>query len=168
MSSIQSTLKLNNLPQLKLSATAKTTILTNQIIEFVVNEIKLIPHYDQMSTDLHLMHHIANVIENLERKDLEPKLDKKQLFLDIIKQLFPELSTEQLSFLDNFADFICSNNLYQQSVNLLMWSKTICKKLQNKFKYHSRKSIPYISKPKSKPKPKIISNTSKQIRSSRL
>ena len=57
------------------------------------------------------MHHIANVVENLERKDLEPKLDKKQLFIDIVKILFPDLKTEQLSFLDNFADFICASNL---------------------------------------------------------
>jgi hypothetical protein len=64
-----------------------------------------------MSTDLHLMHHIANVVENLERKDLEPELDKKQLFIDIVKILFPDLKTEQLSFLDNFADFICASNL---------------------------------------------------------
>jgi hypothetical protein len=137
MSSIQSTLnqlKLNNLPQLKLSATAKTTILTNQIIEFVVNEIKLIPHYDQMSTDLHLMHHIANVIENLERKDLEPKLDKKQLFLDIIKQLFPELSTEQLSFLDNFADFICSNNLVNRVSTVSKFVNVVKKNLQGSTK----------------------------------
>ena len=64
-----------------------------------------------MGTDLHLMHHIANVIENLERKDLDPKLDKKSLFLEIVKQLFPNLSTDHLMFLDNFADFICANNL---------------------------------------------------------
>ena len=113
-SSITSTLnqlKLNNLPQLKLSKTAKTTILNNQIIEFIVNEIKLIPNFETMGTDLHLMHHIANVIENLERKDLGPKLDKKSLFLEIVKQLFPNLSTDHLMFLDNFADFICANNL---------------------------------------------------------
>lgn len=104
-------LKLSNLPQLKLSNTAKTTILQNQIIEFVCSEIRMIPNFETMSTDLHLMHHIANVIENLERTDLAPKLDKKQLFLDIIKQLFPNLSTDQLLFLDGFADFICASNL---------------------------------------------------------
>ena len=104
-------LKLGKLTMLRLSSTIKTSILTNQIIEFVVNEIKLIPNYQTMSTDLHLMHHIANVVENLERKDLEPKLDKKQLFIDIVKILFPDLKTEQLSFLDNFADFICASNL---------------------------------------------------------
>ena len=88
-SSIASSLnqpKLHNLPQLKLSRTAKTSILSSQIIEFIEAEIKLIPNFENMATDLHLMHHIANVIENLERKDVDPKLDKKALFLDIIKQ----------------------------------------------------------------------------------
>ena len=111
ISSSLNQLKLGNLPQLKMSKTAKTTILTQQIIEFIVNEVKVIPNFQTMSTDLHLMHHICNVIENLERKDLEPKLDKKALFLDIVKQLFPDLNTNQLSFLDNFADFICASNL---------------------------------------------------------
>ncbi len=84
ISSSLNQLKLGNLPQLKMSKTAKTTILTQQIIEFIVNEVKVIPNFQTMSTDLHLMHHICNVIENLERKDLEPKLDKKALFLDIV------------------------------------------------------------------------------------
>ena len=104
-------LKLSNLPQLKLSSTVKTTILTNQIIEFIVNEIKLIPSYETMATDLHLAHHICTMIENLERTDLSPKLDKKQLFLDIIKNLFPDLNTHELIFLSNFADFICAQSL---------------------------------------------------------
>ena len=111
VSSSLNQLKLSNLPQLKLSSSAKTTILSKQIIEFVVSEIKLIPDFEVMSTDLHLMHHIANVIENLERKDLDPKLDKKHLFLEIIKALFPNLSTDHMMFLDNFADFICASNL---------------------------------------------------------
>ena len=111
VSSSLNQLKLSNLPQLKLSSSAKTTILSKQIIEFVVSEIKLIPDFEVMSTDLHLMHHIANVIENLERRDLDPKLDKKQLFLEIIKTLFPSLSTDHMMFLDNFADFICASNL---------------------------------------------------------
>ena len=111
VSSSLNQLKLSNLPQLKLSKTAKTSILSSQIIEFVVGEVKLIPNFDSMSTDLHLMHHIANVIENLERRDLDPKLDKKHLFLEIIKALFPSLSTDHMMFLDNFADFICASNL---------------------------------------------------------
>jgi len=111
VSSSLNQLKLSNLPQLKLSKSAKTSILSSQIIEFVVSEVKLTPNFDSMSTDLHLMHHIANVIENLERRDLDPKLDKKHLFLEIIKALFPSLSTDHMMFLDNFADFICASNL---------------------------------------------------------
>ena len=111
VSSSLNQLKLHNLPQLKLSrTTAKTSILSSQIIEFIVAKIKLIPNFENMATDLHLMHHIANVIENLERKDLDPKLDKKALFLNIIKQLFPNLSTDHMMFLDNFADFIYASN----------------------------------------------------------
>ena len=74
------------------------------------------------------MNHIANMIENLERSDLEPKLDKKQLFLDIVKQLFPNLNTDQLAFIDNFVDFICSNNLVNKVSNV---SKIVSKFKKN-------------------------------------
>jgi len=128
ISSSLNQLKTNNLPKLKLNKTIKTSILSNQIVEYIVNEIKLIPHYDTMSNDLHLMNHIANMIENLERSDLEPKLDKKQLFLDIVKQLFPNLNTDQLAFIDNFVDFICSNNLVNKVSNV---SKIVSKFKKN-------------------------------------
>jgi hypothetical protein len=129
ISSSLNQLKLGNLPQLKMSKTAKTTILTQQIIEFIVNEVKVIPNFQTMSTDLHLMHHICNVIENLERKDLEPKLDKKALFLDIVKQLFTDLNTNQLSFLDNFADFICASNLIAKVTTMQKVHQLVKKKL---------------------------------------
>ena len=111
ISSSLNQLKLNNLPQLKLSHTIKTSILSVQIVEYIVNEIKLIPSYETLSNDLHLLAHICNMIENLQRSDLSPKLNKKDIFLEIVKQLFPNLSTDNLMFLDTFVDFICSNGL---------------------------------------------------------
>ena len=124
-------LKITSLPQLKLSHTVKTSILSAQIVEFIVNEVKLIPHYETLSQDLHLMNHIANLIENLERRDLDPKLDKKTLFLDIIKQLFPNLNTDQLSFLDNFADFIVSHNLVGKVSTLSKFVSSVKKNLSS-------------------------------------
>jgi len=124
-------LKISSLPQLKLSHTVKTSILSAQIVEFIVNEVKLIPHYETLSQDLHLMNHIANLIENLERRDLDPKLDKKTLFLDIIKQLFPNLNTDQLSFLDNFADFIVSHNLVSKVSTLSKFVSSVKKNLSS-------------------------------------
>ena len=56
-------LQLSNLPQLKLSNTHKTTILSHQIID--MNPWVMISH-------------TANVIENLEWYDLNPKLDLKK------------------------------------------------------------------------------------------
>ena len=67
--------------------------------------------YETLSNDLHLLAHICNMIENLQRSDLSPKLNKKDIFLEIVKQLFPTLSTDNLMFLDTFVDFICSNGL---------------------------------------------------------
>lgn len=117
ISSSLNQLKLNNLPQLKLSHSIKTSILSVQIVEYIVNEIKLIPSYETLSNDLHLLTHICNMIENLQRTDLNPKLNKKDIFLEIVKQLFPSISTENLMFLDTFVDFICSNGLVNKVSN---------------------------------------------------
>ena len=122
-------LKLGNLPQLKLSKSVKTSILSSQIVEFIVLEIKLIPNFDLMARDLNLAHHICMMIENLERRDLEPKLDKKALFLEIIKQLFPDLTVVELSFLDNFVDYICASNLVNKVSTLSKFVSSVKKNL---------------------------------------
>jgi hypothetical protein len=99
-------LKTKNLPKLKLSKTAKSTILTNQIRDFIVADISKIPNFETLKTDLELIKHICNMIENLEKTDLDPKIDKKAIALDVIKLLFPDLTTDQTMFIDSFIDFI--------------------------------------------------------------
>jgi hypothetical protein len=104
-------LKTKNLPKLKLSKTAKSTILTNQIRDFIVADISKIPNFETLKTDLELIKHICNMIENLEKTDLDPKIDKKAIALDVIKLLFPDLTTDQTMFIDTFIDFIVSNSM---------------------------------------------------------
>ena len=129
ISSSLNQLKIGNLPQLKLSNTAKTTILSNQIVQFIVSEVQKIPQYETMSQDLHLFLFICNCIENLERTELSPKLDKKTIFLDIIKLLFPDLSAQQINFLDTFTDFVCSNQLVKKVSNFSRVYSSIKKNL---------------------------------------
>lgn len=104
-------LKTGNLPKLKLSKTAKSTILSNEIKTFIINDIMLIPNFELMKTDLELVKHIANMVEELNRKAVDPKIDKKSIVLDVIKTLFPDLSTDQTMMIDTFIDFICQNDM---------------------------------------------------------
>jgi len=104
-------LKTNRLPKLKLSKSAKSTVLTNQIKEYIIEELQSVPNYDTMSYDFQLMKFIMLMIENLEGNDLDPKLDKKAIFLEIVKTVFPNHSTEVFMLLDNFADFAVSEKL---------------------------------------------------------
>jgi len=104
-------LKTHRLPKLKLSKSAKSTVLTNQIKEYIIEELTSIPSYETMSFDLQLMKYICLMIENLEGSDLDPKLDKKAIFLEIVKTVFPNLSVEILMLLDNFTDFAVNENL---------------------------------------------------------
>jgi len=104
-------IKTSHLPKLKLSKTAKSTILTNEIKTFIINDIKLIPNFELMKTDLELVKHIANMVEELNRKEVDPKIDKKSIVLDVIKTLFTDLSVDHTMMIDSFIDFICQNDM---------------------------------------------------------
>ena len=71
----------------------------------------MIPNYETMKTDLELVKHLCSMVEELNRKELDPKIDKKSIVLDVLKILFPDLSVEQTMFMDTFIDFICQNDL---------------------------------------------------------
>ena len=125
-------LKTGNLPKLKLSKTAKSTILSNEIKTFIINDIMLIPNFELMKTDLELVKHIANMVEELNRKAVDPKIDKKSIVLDVIKTLFPDLSTDQTMMIDTFIDFICQNDMVNKLSTVSKFVGSL-KKIQLKF-----------------------------------
>ena len=58
----------------------KTGLINNLIKwdqDFIVNDMKLIPNYETMSSDLELVKHICNMVEELNRKEVDPKIVKK-------------------------------------------------------------------------------------------
>ena len=59
-----------------------------------------------MKTDLELVKHLCNMVEELNRKEVDPKIDKKSIVLDVLKLLFPDLSVDQIMMMDTFIDFI--------------------------------------------------------------
>ena len=126
-------LKTGNLPKLKLSKTAKSTILSNEIKTFIVNDIKLIPNFETMNTDLELVKHICNMVEELNRKEVDPKIDKKAIVLDVLKILFPDLSVDQTMMIDAFIDFICQNDMVSKLSSVSKFVGSITKKFQIKF-----------------------------------
>ena len=124
-------LKTGNLPKLKLSKTAKSTILSNEIKTFIVNDIKLIPNFETMNTDLELVKHICNMVEELNRKEVDPKIDKKAIVLDVLKILFPDLSVDQTMMIDAFIDFICQNDMVSKLSSVSKFVGSITKKISN-------------------------------------
>jgi hypothetical protein len=71
----------------------------------------LIPNFETMKTDLELVKHICNMVQELNRKEVDPKIDKKAIVLDVLKILFPDLSIDQTMMIDTFIDFICQNDM---------------------------------------------------------
>ncbi len=124
-------LKTGNLPKLKLSRSAKSIVLSNEIKTFIVNDIKLIPNFETMNTDLELVKHICNMVEELNRKEVDPKIDKKAIVLDVLKILFPDLSVDQTMMIDAFIDFICQNDMVSKLSSVSKFVGSITKKISN-------------------------------------
>jgi GTPase involved in cell partitioning and DNA repair len=79
--------------------------------------------------------HLSNNDENI---------DSKALTIDIIKQLFPNISTEQLIIIDNTIDFMINNKLQKQISTISKFFETLSstlKKINRKNKKSKYKKI---------------------------
>ena len=75
------------LKHLSINNSGKSTILKNEIIDFILKDIQKIPNSQILKNDVEVLLHICNLIENLISKNKQ-KIDKKQLVIDIMSQVF--------------------------------------------------------------------------------
>ena len=89
MSEISSFSQINpqKLKNLSINNSGKSTILKNEIIDFILKDIQKIPNCQILKNDVEVLLHICNLIENLISKNKQ-KIDKKQLVIDIMSQVF--------------------------------------------------------------------------------
>jgi hypothetical protein len=75
------------LKNLSINNSSKSTILKNEIMDFILKDIQKIPNFQMLKNDVEILLHICNLIENLISKNKQ-KIDKKQLVIDIMCQVF--------------------------------------------------------------------------------
>jgi hypothetical protein len=95
------------------------------LIEQIAEKIKLIPQYEKIRVEIELVKTVANIVENCVKKGNSKKIDKKQLVIDALSQVF-NYSQEEKNLVASLVDFLFNNkqirksSYYKLTKNLLL------------------------------------------------
>ena len=95
---------------LSINNTGKSTILKNEIMDFILKDIQKIPNFQTLKNDVEILLHLCNLIENLISKNKQ-KIDKKQLIIDIMAQVFYLNSDAEKDTISKQIQFLYDNKL---------------------------------------------------------
>jgi len=118
------------LSDLKFKNSLKSYVIYNTLVEDITKIIREIPNFDKLSkmnNELILL--ICNVIENKITNNKKKKIDKKNLVIDVIHNLFC-LSVDDRKNIGEIIQFLNDNNKIKKD----KISKVVRKSLYNWFK----------------------------------
>ena len=98
------------LQSLSINNTGKSTILKNEIMDFILKDIQKIPNFHMLKNDVEILLHFCNLIENVISKNKQ-KIDKKQLIIDIMVQVFYLNSDAEKDAIAKQIQFLYDNKL---------------------------------------------------------
>jgi translation initiation factor 2B subunit (eIF-2B alpha/beta/delta family) len=113
----------NPLPKVKVKNSLKSFITSNVIVNNLIKEIQTIPNYQNLKYDMELVERICQTIEEKVKKGNSKstnKIDKKQLVINVLQQLF-QLNPTEIQIVDKTIEYFVSNGIVK--------NKTIFKKL---------------------------------------
>lgn len=88
----------------------KTHIHAENVLASILKMVVLIPNLSSLKLDIELTLHICKLIEALMFKSKE-KIDKKQLLIDIIGTLFPDLTDDEKKIVESQVQFVFNNKM---------------------------------------------------------
>ena len=86
----------------------KTHIYSENVLSTILQMVVNIPSLKSLKLDIELTLHICKLIESL-MQNIKEKIDKKQLCIEILITLFPELSDDEKKLLGNQVQFLFNN-----------------------------------------------------------
>ncbi len=103
------------LPDIQLKNSLQSFALENTLIKTIVDKIKLIPMYEQLKHDIEITEHVCNLVENsvIHNKKSRP-IDKKQLVIKIMAQLFNLNSDADKKVVDQHIDYLFNNKMIRK------------------------------------------------------
>jgi hypothetical protein len=103
------------LPDVRMKHSFQAFAVENSLIKTIVDNIKLIPLYEQLKNDIEITEHVCNLVENIiiNNKSSKP-IDKKQLVIKIMAQLFNLNSEADRKIIDQQIDYLINNKMIKK------------------------------------------------------
>jgi len=118
------------LPDIQLKNSFQSFALENTLIKSIVDKIKSIPMYEQLKHDIEITEHVCNLVENtvIKNKTSRP-IDKKQLVIKIMAQLFNLNSESDRKIVDQHIDYLFNNKMIRK----ISFTSKLFKSVKNYF-----------------------------------
>jgi hypothetical protein len=106
----------NPLPTVKIKNSIKIFTKTNVLIDQLIKHIQTIPNYQNLKNDIELIEYICQLVEQMIKKgnsDKTNKIDKKQLVLTVLQQLFA-LNPNEILSIANQIEYLVINGIIKK------------------------------------------------------
>ena len=84
------------------------------LIQQVSAHIKEIPNFDKLRVELELIKLVCRIVENIVKRGNPKKVDKKQLVIDALSNVF-NLTPGEKTIVESLIDFLWNNKLIKRS-----------------------------------------------------
>jgi hypothetical protein len=97
----------------------------------IIERIKAFPNYQQYKNDVEFLLLIANMLEHLVIK--KDKIDKKELLIEIYKQVFTNIKPEDISAIEQNIEFLWNNKKIKKVSYYRLFKTAITEWIKRKF-----------------------------------
>lgn len=115
-----------SLDYLEFKHNLKELITNEDIKKLVVSKITQIPNYATLKLDVELTLFLCNLCENIVADRSIKNFDKKAFVMGLAKELFPELTEEEITLYEGQIQFLWNNNRIKRVSLYRIWSYYIC------------------------------------------
>jgi hypothetical protein len=124
----------SNIDYLEFKFKLRELITNDDISKVILKKIKEIPNYETLKLDVELTLFLCNLCENIIADKGLKKFDKKAFVINLIKELFSELSEEEIALFDGQIEFLWNNNRIKRVSFYRIWTYYICNFFSTKSK----------------------------------
>ena len=120
------------IPKIKKKNTLKSFSDENFVVEAIVADTKLIPNYNLLRVDFELIRRICCLIENMivDNSKNNPKISKKDVCIKVFRELFPNLTSEEVNLCDKHIEYLWNNNKIKAIPIIKKIGKFLCSMLK--------------------------------------
>jgi hypothetical protein len=115
-----------SLDYLEFKHNLKELITNEDIKKLVVEKISQIPNYATLKLDVELTLFLCNLCENIVADRALKNFDKKTFVMGLAKELFPDLTEDEITLYEGQIQFLWNNNRIKRVSLFRIWSYYIC------------------------------------------